>query len=108
MSRKLRVFDYVTQNALKNNNNNRAGVSYERCTGSVAEERHLWIKASKVVFRMRCSSGMGFFVIFSVGRDCMCWREKEIIEGFFRGGGNLRGPSLFSVLVGVGLAVVYG
>lgn len=51
-------------------------------TGSVAEERHLWIRASNVVLRIRCSSGMGFFVIFSVGKDCTCWGEKSDLEHF--------------------------
>lgn len=39
-------------------------------TGSVATARHFWMRASNVVFRTRCSSGMGFLVIFSVGMAC--------------------------------------
>lgn len=44
----------------------------QRPTGSEADSRHLWIRASNVVFRIRCSSGMGFLVIFSVGSACTC------------------------------------
>lgn len=40
---------------------------WQRPTGSEADSRHLWIRASNVVFRIRCSSGIGFLVIFSVG-----------------------------------------
>lgn len=49
-----------------------ASSSFLLVWGSVAEERQRWIRSSNVVFRMRCSSGIGFLVIFSVGKDCTC------------------------------------
>lgn len=50
-----------------------ASSSFLLVWGSVAEERQRWMRSSNVVFRTRCSSGMGFLVIFSVGKDCTCW-----------------------------------
>lgn len=51
-------------------------ISLHRLTGSVATAKHFWISPSNVVFRTRCSSGMGFFMIFSAGMDCRGWRVK--------------------------------
>lgn len=51
-------------------------ISLHRLTGSVATAKHFWISPSNVVFRTRCSSGMGFFMIFSAGMDCRGWRVR--------------------------------
>lgn len=69
---------------------NRDGGQAERVhdtlTGSAATAKHFWIKPSNVVFSTRCSSGMGFFMIFSAGIDCRGWRERTAatIRGIVR------------------------
>ena len=45
--------------------------SYLRLTGSLATAKHFWIRPSNVIFSTTCSSGMGFFKIFSAGMDCI-------------------------------------
>lgn len=43
----------------------------------MADDKHLWIRDSNVAFKIRCSSGIGFLVIFSVGRACIVWKKGK-------------------------------